>query len=830
MKNGKFTKILALLLVSIMVLSIAPFNGLGEVFKTRVSAEQDGPYTYSVDDGKATITGFDGSLTYVIEIPATLGEEGYPVVGIGEKAFEGFTAITSVIFPNTVTSIGDYSFRNCADLESITIPDSVKSIGIGAFMNSGALGNITISDSVTSIGVLAFSDTSYYNDDGNWDNNVLYIGKYLIKAKPEISGDYEIKDGTLIVANRAFDSCNSLVNINVPDSVTNIGTSAFGNCTGLKSVTGLNSVTSIGEWVFSCCSSLTSINIPDSVKTIGNYAFDYCSGLTSITGLNSVTNIGTSAFGHCSALTDINIPDSVTTIGEDAFVSCTALTSINIPDSVTNIGTSAFENCTGLESVTGLNSVTSIASGAFVYCNSLKSITIPKSVTDIGANSFRSCTGLTSITIPHTLTAVEDSAFRFCSALTTVYYCGTQEEWNAINRNNNNECLFDAENIYFGENLVEGSYTFSVADEKITITGFDNSVSGEIEIVTTIAGYPVTAIGDGAFDQCENLTAIVIPEGIITIGSEAFLNCTSLTNLTVPKSVVYFGNGAFGNSHSISKVVYGGSKTDWGEIYFGGNNGNLTTDNTLFTEILPEGKLYYGVKLNFAVIEDAEETISGNLTIPSLIDGHHVSGINIQAFSGCSALTGITIPAGVGTIGNEAFYNCSALESITIPGSVKRIGKDAFFGCDSLTDVYYDGDETNWNNTYGNKELLGKNIHYMVDYSDAKLPEITSKTAKYKNNVTVKITATGIPESGFLVVDRVKIAPDANGIAVFETQFQAKESKTFKAKVVNRNEEERVREQEFKVEVNTGFFAKIAAFFTDFLFNGFKWKNALIEF
>ena len=123
--------------------------------------------------------------------------------------------------------------------------------------------------------------------------------KRLLKAPMSLSGKYSIRKGVKVIGNGAFFGCESLVNINIP-----------------------NSVTTIGEEAFVSCDSLTSINIPNSVTTIGKGAFGWCDSLTSINIPNSVTTIGKDAFSYCNSLTSINIPNSVTTIGKDAFSNC----------------------------------------------------------------------------------------------------------------------------------------------------------------------------------------------------------------------------------------------------------------------------------------------------------------------------------------------------------------------------------------------------------------------------------------------------------------------------------------------------------------------------
>ena len=200
--------------------------------------------------------------------------------------------VKTIKIGDSVTSIGYRAFYGCSSLTSVVIPDSVTSIGGAAFDGCSRLTSIEIPDSVTSIGSYAFSDTALYNDSSNWVNGVLYIGNHCINAKRNISNSYAIKEGTLTIADYAFQYCSSLTSVEIPDSVT-----------------------SIGDRAFYYCISLTSVEIPDSVTSIGSYAFEDCSSLESVVIGDSVTSIGSYAFYNCSSLTSVEIPDSVTSIG-----------------------------------------------------------------------------------------------------------------------------------------------------------------------------------------------------------------------------------------------------------------------------------------------------------------------------------------------------------------------------------------------------------------------------------------------------------------------------------------------------------------------------------
>jgi len=126
---------------------------------------------------------------------------------------------------------------------------------------------------------------------------------------------------------------------------------------------------------------LTSINLPESVTSIGTEAFSNCKSLISITIPSNVAIIDALSFDSCDSLQSITFSGDVSSIGAFAFDRCSHLKFINLPGSVSSIGISAFTRCTNLESVSYLGDADPYKSGASAFdgCNKLKTICVSES-------------------------------------------------------------------------------------------------------------------------------------------------------------------------------------------------------------------------------------------------------------------------------------------------------------------------------------------------------------------------------------------------------------------------------------------------------------------
>ena len=205
----------------------------------------------------------------------------------------------------------------------------------------------------------------------------------------------------------------------------------------------------------------------------------------------------------------------------------------------------------------------------------------------------------------------------------------------------------------------EGVLTYTVSNGEATITDCDTSVSGDLVIPSTLGGYPVTSIGDSAFEGCSNLTSVSIPSSVTSIGDWAFYSCYRLTSVSIPSNITNIGSGAFYNCSSLPSI-------------------NVDSNNAAYCSV--DGVLFNKDKTLLMIYPTGKTATT--YTIPD-----SVTSIGLYAFQGCNSLTSVTIPDSVTSIADSAFYNCSSLTSVTIPDSVTSIGIWAFGGCSSLTSI-----------------------------------------------------------------------------------------------------------------------------------------------
>lgn len=312
------------------------------------TALTSGDFEYTVENGEATITKYNGSAQ-MLDIPSEL--DGYAVTAIESQAFYGNEDLCVVSIPDSVTRIADLAFYGNSQLSLIIFAtDSVTNIDENAFVGNGA------SNFYVRLGSCA---AQYAQDNG-------FYHVYISSSPEGFLYSIDTNDNTASVTGRIF-------SLSVSDIYSFYGYGSITSINVPSTVDGFN-VVEIGDYAFRGLNWFTEITIPYGIKSIESYAFAGC-GFEEFTIPDSVEIIWDYAFYGCENLKSITIPHSVKEIEYDAFFYCPSLERVKIEEGVEKLPTSA---------------------SLFGECGALKSVIIPRSVKTFGSDIFGS--GYNSLT------------------------------------------------------------------------------------------------------------------------------------------------------------------------------------------------------------------------------------------------------------------------------------------------------------------------------------------------------------------------------------------------------------------------------------------------
>ena len=232
-------------------------------------------------------------------------------------------------------------------------------------------------------------------------------------------------------------------------------------------------------------------------------------------------------------------------------------------------------------------------------------------------------------------------------------------------------------------------FTYEVYNGKATITGYTKINDSVMSLPATVDGYPVTAIGSYAFENCKSVTDVILPDTVITVGEGAFQNCNALARVKLGDGVKVVGKRAFAECDVLSQIDFGQSLHTIEDRGFAYNHQIKQVDFPASLRYLGEEAFSNStglVKVNFqeGLISIGKNCFifCENLTAVHLPDS--VEEVKYGAFYSCEKITSLTLGEGLITIGDTAFDGCKALQTLVIPESVETIGKHAFYECTSL--------------------------------------------------------------------------------------------------------------------------------------------------
>ena len=654
--------------------------------------------TESVTEIAAKCFANDGALTKC-ELPAKLEV-------LGDSAF-GATALTHVRIPVTLRE-AKQPFSECRQIGQIEWEEGLTKVIDNLFQNMKSSLKVDFQDQITEIGNHAFDSGSITGITGT--NKLVKIGEYAFNSCMGISGKVELPAVTEIHA-YAFSKILA-TDFEISENITLIDNGAFMNCTNLKAINkndgvadvdlgNMTKLAEIGKQAFAGCSSIVSLRLSGTITKINDSAFSELTTLANVkfndNGEAGTTELGSSVFSGCTNLVEVSTAKNVGIIGSSAFSGCIKLMRLNLAEGLQIIKSGAFSGCARLEGALpeGVSEKYSSASGAKVMLPNEKSVLeIPGTVTaiedsafancysadetlqadgekepsdykigikavhiagnpagtTIGASAFAGCQNLTKLTLGEGVTGLGDSALKDTRleeiTIPATFKTGT------------------AKNSPFtsGENSTLKKVTFADGIQVIPQYFLSNITTlTKIEIPAS-----VQKIGDHAFADCSNLTAVTFKEPadskLTTIDTSAFEGCSLMTLFKLPEGVTTINASAFKDCKKISL-------TDL-------PTGLITIGNAAFENctMLRVGELPAITALGTAAFKNC-------VNLPFLsVDTSNLAEINATAFEGCTGLRSVQINGGEKkqtTIADGAFATCNSLKWLDIE-NVKSIGKNAF--------------------------------------------------------------------------------------------------------------------------------------------------------
>ena len=475
----------------------------------------------------------------------------------------------------------------------------------------------------------------------------------------------------------------------------------------------------------------------------------------------------------------------------------------------------------GLLEISGNGAIPSYSQGSAPwadYANSVTAILVRSSVTDIGDSAFSGCTGVTNVTLPfvgksRTATGPEAtfgyifgySASNVTSSTSSSSYLSKKMYSSASESSGFSQSYrVGTSTTYNNTTFINGLSSYSSrywGEPWYTCRdGEDYNYYGQIQTYTfnvptvlkTVTITDASKIETAAFNNCKNITKIVLNDGITSIGDFAFQNNPwykrlsdefvidgdnvlikyngTKSNVVIPDTVKHIAGGVFKNNTKISAVTLPDELLSIGENTFDGCT-NLTAltipksvvkiggnaipyactisvyrpsagyDYRTTNRIVLNSSSTTGNETYYYIVNDdgcAEiigcTTTSTELTVPTDFDGIVVNKIGDYGFANCTTLNSITIPANILNIGKYAFTGCTGLVNATIPTTVDTVGDYAFNNCTGLKNVTISE----------GVQALGEGAFYnCISLIEAVVPDTAKYVGSYAfYNCTSMVTAT----------------------------------------------------------------------------------------
>ena len=782
MKKSKITAIAFLTVLLSVVFAFSAFGAEEEYV--------DGVFTYTVEDGKATIVKCVWKTGDKLVIPEELG--GYPVVAIGDGAMQGDKYyIDEVIIPSSLERVGaknyifnamkfyvkcvedwldiefsDNSFRNDPffyiyvdgkPLKDLVIPEGITEIKPYAFNRCTTIETVTLPKGFKKIGNEAFTNSKVKK---------VYVDSF------ETWNSIDMRDNPMKVADELYIDGKLVTAVDVPESVTELNSKNFQYIKNLEYLKLHENVSAVYGGI-----SVESLYI-DSMEQYIDIIANSVSESDATTSPVSFMSCAKKVYVGGELLTEIVIPEGVKEIPAGCFSATKGISKISFPSSVEKIGNKAFFNMPDTKAVSvadaetwfricdelAVSSSYKVFDKLYIGGEEAVTVTIPDSVEKLPFWSFSRAKNIKNIVLSKNIKDFNKAFSNDCSFIENVYV-DSLETWLGYNFETAScNPMYWAEKLYVDGELL----TDVVIPDGTTEIGYQFYGCESLKTVTIPAS--VTKIKKDAFKGCEGIEAVYAEslESWLNIdfetaesnplysGAKLYINGKLLTEVTLPESMSEFKSYTFYNCTSLEKINITENVKAFGKNTF------IYCTADVYADTL-EHWLSFDFKDGKSPMIYGKDLYIAGEPLTELIIPESVKIIPSHAFAYVKNLTRVEIPAStviydsafrnsgvkvavVGTLPegqtqataeikqySSCFTGCADMELIIGPG-IRKIGYQAFCGCVAIKKVTISsgveeiGDQAFMGSHHIKEVVISSSVKSVGEYAFANCPMLEKVT------------------------------------------------------------------------------------------------------
>ena len=623
-----------------------------------------------------------GSITALVVEPG--------VTNLGNRLFNGASALSSISLPDSLTSIGSRCFSGCSSLTTLQLPNGITTIGDTAFNNCDGLVEVDISNTsitelakktfsacsnlttiklpkITKIGESCFGSsnndkteklvTVYFAGTGTeWsDITVITTGsgsgqtfnKQLLQCTIHCTdGNYTLDENYDVIVTAPDDEPEANLTGGVAWELSEDGKTltisvATTPADGYDAGKMLDYEEGKAPWA-EAVSTITTVVFDGEITYVGSNAFYGCNELTcayeKLEALKAASSkVGNDAlFGKVEEpVTEVAICGVAWNLSDDGILTLSKATTIVPCDS--NCTCQPGEMCDNFTSPTAATNKKALPWAASETMESVKSLVVEAGITKLASRVCNGAKNLTSVSLPEGLITIGERCFVDCESLESIRLPNTLEDM--------------------------GAY---------------------------------------AFTGCKKLTVVDLSNTKIEkVGAKAFAGCGALTTLTIPGTVtgtdgiasnVFCDYGGV-DTNRLTRLNFGGTLATWNSFTNRAHTSNPNLADGTCTVYCSDGiwnAKYTSVDNLCYKLEKGTLSIRVNGAMPDYEEGA------APWFAKASEITAVIFEDGT-IVGANAFDGCVNLTDVTICEGMTKVGENAFADCENLTNVHFNGTDSQWN-------------------------------------------------------------------------------------------------------------------------------------